>query len=842
MPYTISGGAVIREANITRSWGLSPASGSVIAMGSTTGLCGSDFTVTLGGDTFHGVVSNDPVAQTFNDGQLTKLELVDNRVKLMWDDVYCTFNNLEVREDDPSTPGVDRQVRYWHIKPDDWDSQTKTWTTEPYAAKDIINFLLDAPTVSYSWSTSFHSAQDEAVGAIDANKGAKLGNVIQQVTDEQGLVFTLIGESQLTWTRKGDGTLPSITGSDHIDYELGESINSNDTNVRLVGDRNRYQDMPIDLEVDWVTGYESFWFEPFWLTEVASVFSLPATTIAERAVIAAKARTVTLREYVTAKDDTSYSDYGIWGEVSRMEIPVWTYLNDIVFKAYRVPRDYTVNGIDLSSLELVEGLLAAVEFDIDSGDFSLKSPREYFPDTKAFIILQGQQVDLLDARTQTLITKEQLDVARTKWQACNKFNLDTRNKTVIFHHPVFVPGTDGSALFVFPNRGVSGIASDHPLYNIAVPNAAVEISHAEAKAVMVMDAEIYSKRFGSGHRKGPKYFKGLNYNALMDSGSFTEEVKYADGKTADQKATTFAASLIAQQATYASGRFKRDGGSGTVLNGVIDRVTTSVSFTEGISEEVTLTKELGQSNFEGERELERKSQARELFPGQKSLKQAADDLMLIAKISKEIRRNGPSGYANINDVMQRVVGAVDCAPTTFNSTDSWHAGQPVFVDPATLEPAPDGKKFLGINIADMATGNGIAAATQGVVPVRMKGPITAGDNVGIDDGSGELPKRDGAKFIGKAEATFSGTDTVLIPVRLGGGSQRKTFVPFEIISVGKSEGGDNLIGVNFFSTIFKSLVGNDTLTISGLLTSPNPTTSDSGAFAVPAIGEKIWVE
>src|SRR5581483_9119270 len=103
MPYTISGGAVIREANITRSWGLSPASGSVIAMGSTTGLCGSDFTVTLGGDTFHGVVSNDPVAQTFNDGQLTKLELVDNRVKLMWDDVYCTFNNLEVREDDPST-------------------------------------------------------------------------------------------------------------------------------------------------------------------------------------------------------------------------------------------------------------------------------------------------------------------------------------------------------------------------------------------------------------------------------------------------------------------------------------------------------------------------------------------------------------------------------------------------------------------------------------------------------------------------------------------------------------------------------------------------------------------
>ena len=66
--------------------------------------------------------------------------------------------------------------------------------------------------------------------------------------------------------------------------------------------------------------------------------------------------------------------------------------------------------------------------------------------------------------------------------------------------------------------------------------------------------------------------------------------------------------------------------------------------------------------------------------------------------------------------------------------------------------------------------------------------------------------------------------------------------PFQILSLGKNAGGEEVIGVNYFSAIFKSLKVDDKMSISSLLTTGEPTADDAGAFAVPNIGDKIWVQ
>ena len=71
-------------------------------------------------------------------------------------------------------------------------------------------------------------------------------------------------------------------------------------------------------------------------------------------------------------------------------------------------------------------------------------------------------------------------------------------------------------------------------------------------------------------------------------------------------------------------------------------------------------------------------------------------------------------------------------------------------------------------------------------------------------------------------------------------SSSTTTKPFAIISIGNNGSGTPMIGVYFYSTIFKSVKVSDNLTITGVLTSGTPLPTDAGGFECPAIGEKIW--
>ena len=108
---------------------------------------------------------------------------------------------------------------------------------------------------------------------------------------------------------------------------------------------------------------------------------------------------------------------------------------------------------------------------------------------------------------------------------------------------------------------------------------------------------------------------------------------------------------------------------------------------------------------------------------------------------------------------------------------------------------------------------------------KALGAALDGDRARLMPGSGnEIPSDSGRWFATRGSGT-SGTATF----------------PYQIISCGVNGSNQPLIGVNFYSYLFKELDTSNRQTITGLLTA-TPSSSDPGAFVVPAIGQKIWLE
>lgn len=836
MSYSL-GGLVISDMEFTRAWGLSPGAANITGVGAHSLVVDGEYILTLGASSYYGVLTN--FVDETQDGTRTRVSFVDRRVRLMSDTVFGLFNRVEVREDNPLTPGVDRQKRYVHILPDsdssnDWTAQRKTYTDAPFTAHQIINLCLNALTVNYAWSPVYHGAQEAPVHEIDANTGKKLGNVLQEISDAQGLLFALEGQNTLRWARKGEGSVPGYDPNSTTDIATGEAVSTNDTQVTVVGDRNRYQIINQPLVLDWNTSYEPFVGEGQWMNAMSGILGLDPSDFSQAAELAAKMRTFTVRQLVAAWGE-GYVDYGMWGEVCRMEIPVWSYLHDIVFKAYRVPADFQLAGVPLLSLDLIEGLLSGIDADLSGNMVENTEPPNggLYPDTKAYIMVQGQPLGLVDPTKQRVLTQEELEREAVEFSPNNRFNLDVRNYTVIFEDPVFV-STD---LVVFPNRDLDVSES---LKAIAVPNANAHVSDADVRAALVFDADRYKGVFGSGERKGSHYVPGLAKHTLFNG----TEIQYADDTSANEKAAQIAATLIAQESFYQSGGFTRNGAVGTVLTGAIDRVTVRLTFDQGITERVEYTKERSQSNFEAERDLERKHRARDLYPGQRKLKDESKELDLIAKVSKELKRSPLQPvYGSLAAVMEKPIGSPDCSVKKIFDDNTWLAGVPMFLGEDD-HPSSTSEKFAGITISDGAQGL-IPVATQGVVPCRVSGPFRTGDAVGIDPGADEDAYVGGQRYVGKIHGDdYSGGEVVLVPVRIAAHVKEESESPFRVVVRNNPDSGALELGVVSNSHLFNSEDRNtyeEDNSDWGLLDDDRET-GWFGGIDVGTIGDKIWLK
>lgn len=747
---------------------MEPASTSITALGPFVNP-DTPATINLGGLTFHGIITN--CVELEDEGRLLQISVSDNRIRLKWDTVFCSFNNVEVIEDDPLTPGVDRKRKYKHVYPENWDDGVATYTNEPLTAQQILAKLRTAPTVDFGWAFGSHDNLKKPVFDLDAIQGKKLGNLIQEICERCNVQVTLEGANTLVFTVKGEGSTPSPPDGAASSRSRGLAIGG-ETKIRVVGDRNVYQVTPIELEADWNRHYEQYWFEPAWVARVKLLFN-----VADPYEAAARAREVTIREYCDKTSDTN-SDFRLWQDVCRMELPVWIYIRQIVYKAYRIPLSFKIGSYGLDQLDIYDALICDVKWTTE-GVVTIDSGK-YYPDASAFVIARGMDIDFGDTLLAESITPGKIEAAATLWTPRNKFRVDQKNKGIVFESAMFVPGQGEQALV----RQVNSIDDDeknkYELEAMVVPNAQAVVYPAAVKCALSFSADRYAKWFGSGLRKGCEYVPGLARHVIMTSGSGGEEVPYAwSGKKADDVAQECAAALIARQAHIPSGGYRRHGGAGAALTGAVDRLTARLTFNdggpgEGISEELDYSKERGRSHFEPERELERREKSKDLFPGQSELREDVRRIRLMSRL----RPTSPM-RTKCDSPTDFVMATADKF-VSLDSDYSYPVGMPVC---AKVSQYSDGAlqvdssgPFVGCLVASgtpAAKGTPLPIATKGIVPCRVKGPFKMNDSVGVNTGA-NYAELNGDRPVGQVQQSYSGSETVVVNVRIAseGGSPK----------------------------------------------------------------------
>lgn len=755
MAISVSGG-IVKSGEMTRSWGLTPGSADLTLVGLSNPVTpGTTASFSFGAASFVGVVHDSRIME--DDGRSVSVKLVDNRIRMMWDTVYCSFNEIEVVEDDLTTPGIDRKKRYVHLLPDNWQNGVKTYTDEPYTAKEIIIFLAQAPTVKFTWSMETHARLDLPGPYVDADGGKKFGNVFQEICDSVGLQFTLINENQVLFSVKGEGIAPSPSTLNSTDRQEGEALGP-ETRVRIVGDRNLRQVLNVELSPDWNSHYEAYWYQPEWVKRVKAVFE-----IVEEAEAVARAREVTMREYIKASKVTGAEDYGAWYEVSRMDIPVWIYITDIVWKAYKLPSVYKENGGVIR-----EGLLAEVEGDAATGVLSFVEDGQLYPEEKAFVLAQGQPLDFKDPKVLESLNHEALALT---WKSINRFGLDAKNHVVIFEDPIFKISTeDDEGMFLKPNEEIEGAPK------VVVPNAGVVVTPASVKGSFCFEAERFSQWFGDGNRDTSLYMSGLNRHLLMETASSPgEEITYGDGETAAEKAEEAADAFLTGQDLLQSGGFTRHGVAGMSLNGAIDRISVTVAFTsggegEGLSEQITYAKERSPLSYESERELQRRAGLGEMGKKIKELNKEAKEIRLINKLTKANKRNIDAPYKALADVVNFVVGNIHCSPVVARqvSVVDLLVGSPIRLDDSGS--VSDGGVFRGVVVAANSPpgeGMGIILATKGYAPVRAKAEFEVDETINVDGSTGIISQLMGCDAQTSSSSTKVINFSISSPIKKG---------------------------------------------------------------------------
>lgn len=894
MGYTI-GGATIEQYKFENGWGVNPSGATGVALPAVdgngdpipTGLGLGDYVVfTYGSISFYGLISELKDKTSTGTGLKQHFAILDNRLRLAGQIVFGQWNMEEVEWGDANRvqPGIDasqyasssgthgsdgidssegldapgaigdggtlidpgftneRRRGYYSILPDRHGAQIKMWHDEPLTVKDILNSAFNGAIGSFGFNRSYHIDQNMPLLNVDANNGVTLANLVSSINRDTGLDVTIDGQRSLRWDRRGTGVFVLPSYPDCMgDY--GSALSREATKITVVGERALVQLNNVELEPDWVDEWEPFVSEVVWLREVEEVWGIDISTNEGLAERAALARHVTLADYVKEKtgDQSSMHDFRRWGDASRMMIPVWTYVNEIVYRSYRIPVDNEYKGVPLSSMDIVPGLLAAVELSGTGATAKIdyrSAPVEFYPDTDAFVVAKGQPVELLDERSfETFGRRRELDL-REEWLPQNGYQIDFLNKSILFDRPVFLDGDpdEGESILAYPNRGEVGytdisasLTEGKDLLDVVVPNPDYVISPAEVKVSLVFAMGKFLKQYGTGMNRGIHHAPNLAMHLLDNTGGLTvpasgvsdpgegffvptggttglKEILYESGDTVEDQADEVADSVVKKPSTHLSGSYKRYGSAGTVLASYHSSVRVDVKHGGGMVETVSLSKETSATRLSAY-EIEERQRNRELFPKQREL---ANEVKLI-KMQGKIQGNKPvraeyeskgsvgrimSNPVGDNSVSTAVIGNKgDVKPGDDTAADKWNAGHVMWLDDES-KVDNSGTRFGGIVVSgdgngDPKVGASYAVAKSGEVPCLVQGPFKSGDLCGCDDAE-NFCKVSGARTVGiiASGAEYTGGDKVMAMVRIGLDGEGVSCVPWK--PTYKNEGTDEL--------------------------------------------------
>ena len=800
------------------AWGGSPGEATIVYVPKGSGTntvvtVGALVTMQLGAHFFAGICTDARIVDGTH-GKVVEVQFKDLREFLTWDYTFCAFNMPERR----LVNGV-WVKRYWHIYPWNYDAYIRTFTSAPISAWAIVTAILEGPTIGCPWEFDFtgwglfpQGLLNQPVYSFDALNGMRLDAALNTISAAGGLVFTLDPQPwwhyRLVWIRKGYGLLP-LFPSNSDDRRLGVSLSGNATNIRIIGDRNKYQVLNTELTPDWLPAWQQFLVVDALAQDLyehekdsAGVCYNAYGSDPEhwRGAYAAKVRAleITVAEYAALRDargshDGSYfRDYRKYAGRSRMDMPAALYIQTLVFRAYTPAISGIINRngneIPLISTLIADQMLCRVTYDPVSGDMD-DDPTQ-LSDGNGLVIVKGWQFgqDFFRLVNPERIT-ENFFTAGRYWAAAS-FQIDDSSegdRFIILDAPAFT-----SENLVTTIDGMT------------VLNAAFTLYAPAAQAALTFEAERFSYWAGTWpdvSRDRAEYISGLcaEWSGLGDVAADYRELLFANGATAAQQAAVIAASLLICQYTHLSGGYNLKwnpalGPSlGVALSSLIDRVEIR-NGPDGLVEVVDLTTERQRDYFEPERDLERRTQANTLFPGQAELKQQALDYKRFAAAIKAMPKEVMDLFmrfltGNFEDA--NTVHARFSTEDTIAPTGTLPAGTPVLKVPTVA--AEEGSTATGTlctwppNVADASTYvfAGVTVrdgedATRpfylqhsGETVARVQGPIAANDPIGPNSdvytaGSAYFVKA-ASPTCGVALMAIADTSVKLIRVRLAGG-------------------------------------------------------------------------
>jgi hypothetical protein len=788
----------IETLTFQRSWGAKPANASLtyvapdirsqIAVGSFTRL-------SLLGQTFYGVCLSDRLDEA-SGGKTRRFEYADLRYFLDSDCVFGQFNQLDTRQS-----GGRRVKRYRHLLPANYFLNRYTYTSSPYTAAQILDFLFNAPTVVNVWAAVYHTDQVSwPVFDLDFN-GVTLGTALQQVSDKQGLLFKLestdLQPYRLMWGRKGEGALPlPVDGNGYLvfpeqtdEWRTGLALSGNPTRVRVLGDRNRYQVLNVLMEPDWNRAWEDYWDFSFvikWVYKNLSTHvewdGIPANTrynaipsdpehIIGWQLAAARAKEMTVRQWDFLNGAADFTDARLFASRSRNDMPVKLYIESILFRAFRPPSTITLprRSEQARHLRLINEQIAAVTIN-PIANLPMKWDLTLPIDGNGLAVAKGFQV------SEEVFRVAQPDRFRAKeWQG-------GQNIWAPVSFTIDQSGEDGGfILFDMPIINSSDLVTQKDGHYVV--KSAPTFTIPAVRASLTFEAERYyyiktSSAAITGHIDAVANVGGLNLDTLVNVGS-SLELSYDDGLTADTKADRVADTLLQRQFSYVDGGYTvrlTPASVLPVLSTVHDRITIRIG-PDGHDAVIDFTNER-KGFWEPERDFDRRTAQRAVFAGQLELMHEARQARFLASALRDSKKL----YASLSETL----GGQDHVVVKDGDGADLAAGTPLFkkptvtpVDNNTLPTQTEVTKpsatttaeevFAGVVVRDEEPDDGrVPVQTTGMALARVEGPVSVGDALGFSTGNTHLVV-DGIPAVGVAKQEIATTEVKLIRVMLGEG-------------------------------------------------------------------------
>jgi hypothetical protein len=802
------------------AWGGSPGTATLVYVGIEAPVTvGAMVNFKMGNHFFAGLCKSDTQVNGTT-GTLRTLEFIDYREFLAWDYIFGCFNKADVR----LVNGV-RLKRWKHMYPADYGTYKWTFTNAPLLGWEILQAIFQAPTVGTPWIWDLTSnglfplgLLNAPVYDIDCLNGMRLDAVLNLISDKTGLVFChdpidtgyLNSDFRLVWTRKGYGLLPLPFPANSDDQRVGASLSGHATNICVLGDRNKYQVLGVEMVKDWSAAWEQFLEVDLLAKDIYDNETNPLNGVRYNAYAAGnaggadpehwfgasdaktRALVITVGEYVamrngrTGADGAQFADTRKFAGRWRTDLQAALYIEKLLFRAFKPNISGVVNKagklVPLTAAEIADQLLCRVFYDPLDGTMTADTSQPV--DGNGVLIAKGYQVgeDLFRLVKPDRMNVNFFDPDQALWSAVN-FQIDDSGEGVRFviaDGPVFVGSSD----------------PDHRLLATVdgkvVLNAAYQLVTPPMKAALVFDAERFTYWKGTYpnvSRDRVENVSGLMQEWLVDTGGGYTEIVYANNETANQKADTIAASLLLAQYTYLTGGYnlkwdpKLDLAQfgtplTTALSSCLDRIEIA-NGPNGCVEVVDFTTERQRDRFEPERELDRKSIQNSLFPGQQELRVQAEDQR---RFNAAVRKMDPKLFT----LRKLLRGEIDgnLLPTKFAPGSEPPAtlpvGTPIWGDP-TKGVATDpslvvtGVRFIGVTVRhNEGTAWEFPVQNMGDTLALVQGPVAASDPIGFTDGSdfetaGAYLVKGGTPAVGTAQEVISDTSIKTINVRLGAG-------------------------------------------------------------------------